>query len=265
MSKAVIADSGRIFYYRSDTLSQRDINLPISKEMRQITLIQRGEGKFIKDGRECDILPGTVLFLRPSEYESLLLSQNFIQEAASVCFFESVLSEDVIEIFYELSALGSLYLGEGAIPLVTSLFEKYDMGVGMPIRERELYLKHLTMEIIVLLSAAYGENVSVGDEDIGSKVVKYINEDITRDFSLEKLSKMFFVSKYYLCRAFKKRNGVSIHSYITEKRIKYAKELIEGGETASGAAYKVGFGDYSAFYRAYLKIVGKSPSAEREN
>jgi AraC-like DNA-binding protein len=41
----------------------------------------------------------------------------------------------------------------------------------------------------------------------------------------------------------------------------YARELIEGGETASGAAEKVGFGDYSAFYRAYVKIVGKSPTA----
>ena len=36
--------------------------------------------------------------------------------------------------------------------------------------------------------------------------------------------------------------------------------MIEGGESASGAAYKVGFGDYSAFYRAYVKIVGKSPT-----
>ena len=42
---------------------------------------------------------------------------------------------------------------------------------------------------------------------------------------------------------------------------KLAKQLIEQGETASGAAYKVGFGDYSAFYRAYVKVVGKAPTA----
>jgi AraC-like DNA-binding protein len=42
----------------------------------------------------------------------------------------------------------------------------------------------------------------------------------------------------------------------------YAKQLIESGETASGAAYKVGFGDYSAFYRAYVKILGAPPTSE---
>jgi AraC-like DNA-binding protein len=41
----------------------------------------------------------------------------------------------------------------------------------------------------------------------------------------------------------------------------YARQLIESGTTAAGAAEKVGFGDYSAFYRAYVKIVGKSPTA----
>jgi AraC-like DNA-binding protein len=44
----------------------------------------------------------------------------------------------------------------------------------------------------------------------------------------------------------------------------YAKQLIESGETASGAAYKVGFGDYSAFYRAYVRIIGKAPTQDGE-
>ena len=43
----------------------------------------------------------------------------------------------------------------------------------------------------------------------------------------------------------------------------YAKQLIDAGETAQSAAFKVGFGDYSAFYRAYIRIVGKSPRAEQ--
>jgi AraC-like DNA-binding protein len=75
------------------------------------------------------------------------------------------------------------------------------------------------------------------------------------------LAKRFFVSKYYLCRAFKKHNGISVHGYVNQKRVMYAKQLIESGETASSAAYRVGFGDYSAFYRAYVKIVGRSPSS----
>jgi AraC-like DNA-binding protein len=91
--------------------------------------------------------------------------------------------------------------------------------------------------------------------------IRYLNENLTRDMNLDTIARRFFVSKYYLCRAFKKHNGVSVHGYINHKRIMYAKQLIEQGDTASGAAYKVGFGDYSAFYRAYVKIIGKSPTA----
>jgi AraC-like DNA-binding protein len=81
------------------------------------------------------------------------------------------------------------------------------------------------------------------------------------------LAKRFFVSKYYLCRAFKRHNGISVHGYVNQKRVMYAKQLIEAGETASGAAYRVGFGDYSAFYRAYVKQLGVAPTmaAERKD
>ena len=37
------------------------------------------------------------------------------------------------------------------------------------------------------------------------------------------------------------------------------KEMIENGETAANAAFRVGFGDYSSFYRAYKKALGHSP------
>jgi AraC-like DNA-binding protein len=95
-------------------------------------------------------------------------------------------------------------------------------------------------------------------------VMKYINSNITRELNLDKLSRYFFVSKFYLCRAFKQKNGITVHNYIIEKRVMYAKELIEAGETASSAAYRVGFGDYSSFYRAYVKIVGEPPTTPKK-
>jgi AraC-like DNA-binding protein len=71
----------------------------------------------------------------------------------------------------------------------------------------------------------------------------------------------FFVSKFYLCRVFKGYSGTSIHAYINKKRIMMAKEYIENGMSARAASEAVGYQDYSAFYRAYVKIVGKSPTA----
>ena len=115
--------------------------------------------------------------------------------------------------------------------------------------------------IIILLSATASERLPQDEAELGARVIRYLNNNIDKDLSLDRLARKFFVSKYYLCRAFKKHNGTSVHGYINHKRVMFAKQLIEEGETASGAAYKVGFGDYSAFYRAYVKILGVSPTA----
>ena len=144
-------------------------------------------------------------------------------------------------------------------------FERFEHAVTLPEDERQAFVKVLLAEIIILLSASAGERMQHTEEELGARVIRYLNSHIEHNINLDKLAKRFFVSKYYLCRAFKKHNGISIHGYIIQKRIAYAKQLIESGETASGAAYKVGFGDYSAFYRAYVKIVGTAPTADKEN
>ena len=117
-------------------------------------------------------------------------------------------------------------------------------------------------EIIILLSAAEGERITHLGEELGARVTAYLNDNIDKNISLDRLARRFFVSKYYLCRAFKSYSGISIHAYVNQKRILHAKQLIASGMTASHAAERVGFGDYSAFYRAYTKIVGKSPTAQ---
>ena len=77
--------------------------------------------------------------------------------------------------------------------------------------------------------------------------------------TLDDLARRFLVSKFYMCRSFKEHNGISIHGYLTRKRIMIAKSKIESGVPAVTAAAEVGFGDYSAFFRAYRRIVGHSP------
>ena len=95
------------------------------------------------------------------------------------------------------------------------------------------------------------------------RVMRYINSDIQGDLRLDTISGQFFVNKCYLCRAFKQYSGISIHTYINRKRVLYAKQLIESGEAASRAAERVGFGDYSSFYRAYMKYLGVPPTSHQ--
>ena len=76
---------------------------------------------------------------------------------------------------------------------------------------------------------------------------------------LDELERIFFISKYHLCHIFKQATGLTVHGYITDKRLTYAYELYGEGKNLSDAAALAGFSCYSAFYRAYTKKYGMPP------
>jgi len=235
-------------------------------DVYEILFVLRGNGKYIVEGREYTVAPKTLMLIRPFAYHHLSLDNSTVYERYIIHFHKASISPDAIKLLENMTEAedenANYYNKRSLSDTLISVFDRYEFAESLPKAEREAYVKTLTSELVILLSASFCEKTSESEDELGVRVIKYLNANIERDISLDKLAKRFFVSKYYLCRAFKKHNGVSVHGYINHKRIMYAKQLIESGETASGAAYKVGFGDYSAFYRAYVKIVGKSPTAE---
>lgn len=231
----------------------------------EILYVLDGVGRFIVEGTVYNITPGTLMVIRPFEYHSIELDPDHQYERYVLNFSPSCLVDDALNLLHGLMSSeegsGKLYSAGALSQNILPLFERFEVADTLPAQEKMLFVKMLLSELIVFLSVSRGEQMVNNEGELGARVIRYLNENITRDVSLDSLAKRFFVSKYYLCRAFKKHNGISVHGYINQKRVMYAKQLIESGETASGAAYKVGFGDYSAFYRAYVKLIGKAPTA----
>lgn len=231
----------------------------------EILYVLDGVGRFIVEGTVYNITPGTLMVIRPFEYHSIELDPDHQYERYVLNFSPSCLVDDALKLLQGLMSSeegsGKLYTAGALSQNILPLFERFEIADTLPAQEKMLFVKMLLSELIVFLSVSRGEQMVNNEGELGARVIRYLNENITRDVSLDSLAKRFFVSKYYLCRAFKKHNGISVHGYINQKRVMYAKQLIESGETASGAAYKVGFGDYSAFYRAYVKLIGKAPTA----
>ncbi len=99
-------------------------------------------------------------------------------------------------------------------------------------------------------------------ENLITRILNYINENISTQFRLEELADKFFISKYHLGHMFKKHTGLPVLEYIIRKCVVIAQQLISEGCSASTAAVMSGFNDYSAFYRAYTKYIGTKPSDE---
>lgn len=114
-------------------------------------------------------------------------------------------------------------------------------------------------EILYLLSDTKSYTVGDSKSTAVSSVMEYLNANFREDIKLEELEKMFFISKYHLCHAFKKATGLTVHGYITRKRINYVKELVKSGDKLGQAYSRAGFNSYSSFYRAYMNEYGAPP------
>ena len=76
---------------------------------------------------------------------------------------------------------------------------------------------------------------------------------------MDDLARKFYVSNSTISHLFKQKMGVSLYRYITQRRLIAAKSLIGEKVAMEEIAHRVGFADYSTFYRAFRQEFGISP------
>ncbi|MBB6734717.1 response regulator [Cohnella zeiphila] len=85
----------------------------------------------------------------------------------------------------------------------------------------------------------------------------YRNEDLR----IEDIAKYVNMNYNHLCYVFKKETSVTINDYLTELRIKKAKDLFDQGiQVVQYVASQVGYADSNYFSKCFRKYLGISPS-----
>ena len=97
------------------------------------------------------------------------------------------------------------------------------------------------------------------ENSVISGVMKYINAHLTEDFDCDGIAGQFHLSKYHLGRMFKANVGISMWDYVIIRRLFLFNDLIRKNDSIKEACYKVGFHNYSNFYRLYKKHMQISP------
>lgn len=149
--------------------------------------------------------------------------------------------EDILILFQRLESLSKPYAPEGSDILFVSAF----------------------IELLIFLNRVFMgqhqyEELSLIPEKLASLLV-YIDANLDRDLSLDKLEHAVFMNRSYLCRLFKKHTGSTIHEHILFKRITRAKALLREGHNVTDTCQQSGFNDYSNFIRTFKKTVGIPP------
>jgi AraC-like DNA-binding protein len=90
-------------------------------------------------------------------------------------------------------------------------------------------------------------------------IIKYINNNIQDQITLDDIAEQFYLSKYHLCRLFKKSVGLTIYQYIIKKRLIIAKSILISGSSVRSAFLGSGFSDYSNFIKSFKSEFGVLP------
>lgn len=235
----------------------------------EILLFIEGDAKYVVEDKTYTLEPYDIIIIRKNElhriyhnsqtpYRRLILWVNPAFFANNNCpEYEKQFLKAPLNVGHKIPA--SLVRSSGLLDAFLrykKYSENFSLDGNIPILQTTIVEILYLINKITVFSAADTSKNSV------KNIILYINNHYTEDLSLDLLENKFFISKYYLCRAFRKATGLTIHEYIRRKRLTKVRELCDTGLSISNAAIQAGFGDYSSFYRAYQKEYGVSPSSD---
>ena len=225
----------------------------------------KGEANYSVEGRIYELRPGAVMLMRSSETHRLIINKSAEYERYVLNFMPSLLSgfsRDLLDP-YRKRALGekNMYLPnefEHIQPIV--YFEKmlYESNY---LDAKDAVLSNL-LSLLCEINVAFlkkDELVSTANQS-EMDIIAFVNENLTKNISTKDIAEHVHLSPSQVSRIFKRATGTSIHDYILTKRLIMFNKKLSKGINAMQASKECGFGDYSSFYRLYMKRFGTPPS-----
>ena len=232
----------------------------------EILLFLSGDAKYVVEDKIYTLEPGDLILIRKHEFHRiyhntsapyrrtvLMVSPAFFQENGCPGYEAQFLNVPP-DMGHKICA--DTVRSSGLYDAFTR-YKKYAEDTLPP--DRQPVLKSIIIEILYLINQV--SNFSSSDLTAGPvrNVILYLNNHYDQTVTLDSLQEQFFISKYYLCRQFRKATGLTVHEYIRRKRLTKVRELRSQGMRICDAALEAGFNDYSSFYRAFQKEYGKPP------
>ena len=219
--------------------------------------LQKGDIVFVPPGvSHRPIMPEKLTV--PYERDVLWISQEFVKMIAGIS------SGDAID------------PPEYSVPIRTGgtrwefLGELFRAGVIEEEKKRpgwEVAVIGNTLTILAHMKRAYAERstgtMKAERPELLDKVTSYIESHYAERITVSDLSRKFYVSDSSISHLFKEKMGISLYHYVTQRRLISAKNLIAEGTALEQVGSRVGFSDYSTFYRAFKQEYGISPRQYR--
>lgn len=150
-------------------------------------------------------------------------------------------------------------------------------GMTYEFRAREDYLPTImAISDLDTLKKWFGDKIGTATHNVSCKASEksmsvvetakeYIQNNYSKDISLDDVSRTVNISPYYFSKIFKEETGEGFVEYLTGIRIEKAKELLNTTEySIKEICSMVGYADPNYFSRSFKKNVGVTPTEYKD-
>lgn len=259
----MIRSNYKIHSSRNDTYS---MDCPHFHEDLEITLCTSGEGVFFLEPEIYSLHRGQLFLILPSTLHRSVASESYrsrvLRIPASLLAELSTPQSNFVSCIRQNSQ-NQVTIDEAQTRELEDMYDDLadpsDNKFGGDMQKFILLLSFL-VKTFSYFGTAESSPVDINIDLASMKpIIKYIQDNITEDLSLDSIASHFFMSKYYLCHNFKLATGFGVRDYIIHCRILQARDLLRNGHRVQETGELVGFRNNEHFIRTFKKLSGISP------
>ncbi len=229
----------------------------------EMIFLKSGEVTYIAEEKIFNVKPGSIILTPPGVMHIIDFNDRTCYDRFDAIFDISFIHPEIF----------------GTIPKGANVFQTHNSdGFYAIFKKLDFYCKYCSgdalKKILLNLIEEIFYNIALESRNAPSyasynpyttdsgfaKAIEYIDQNITNNFSLEKMCEDLFISKSYLHKIFSRHLQVTPKKYIVSKRLVLALHEILAGSKPTEIYEKYGFTDYSSFFRSYKAYFGHRPS-----
>lgn len=270
--RGYLLENFRLFHLRTQGDTRVDHHY---HEFCKLLFLVSGKGAYAVDGQRYLLQPGDVVLVdsrsvhcpeleADSPYERVILyiSPDFLQQqSAPDCDLHSCFAEPFGHV---------LRLKEKQRQKLFAQLSRLEEALGSQEFGRTVLSNALLLRLLVQIGRyqrqadAHHPKPAEPHNSRVLEIMRYMDAHLAEDLNVDLLAEQFYVSKYHMMHLFRQQTGFTVHTYLLQRRLLHARQLMEGGMRATEASYRSGFRSYSSFTRAYGKHFGTTPTGRRD-
>ena len=217
----------------------------------------QGDATISIQGKTYDLSPHTLVLIKPGEYHGVSFLSNEPYERILIQFDPCILSKTLEKLSNKLNHVYNIK--DSLLKLELMRFTmRYDEI------DKMLWSSFFEWQMNIIMSYLckdenYLKIVGKSDEVL-TAVLATIDEYLATIQTVGDLCKLTNLSPTYLQTLFNEHLGQSVMRYIRSKQMFWGKKMLNMGHSAQEVSEKLGFDNYSTFYRNYKKVFNTSPA-----